>query len=298
VQPSPLRRSAWDERLKVKAGKKRILWVVIAGFLICFGAPLVLICQQIRQDNLDHALIQAVKDLNVTAVNRLLDLGANANARDTAEPPLTLPRLLQCLLARLQHKPFVLAYGERESALLVVLSGEGLLGREGQAASDAIAVMLIRHGASIDVRGARQWSPLHSAACFGLHQTARLLLSRGADVRARNYDGNTPLMDADAENTQLLLDHGADVHATSAIGTTPLMDAVLGDHLQTAAILIQHGADVNATNPGGYSNLYYAKALGVSGPDRIALIRLLKQHGARLNKKDEEVIARHRAHLP
>src|SRR5436305_718935 len=106
----------------MRARRKRIVWVVVAGCLLCMGAPLVLIGQQLRQDSLDCALVQAVKKLDAPAVSRLLDQGANANAMDTGEPPPTLPELLKHLLARLRHQPEGIASGKLKSVLALHLS--------------------------------------------------------------------------------------------------------------------------------------------------------------------------------
>jgi hypothetical protein len=66
---------------------------VAGGLLILVGVASVQIGQQIRQDNLDHALILAVKKLDAPAINRLLDEGASADPRDSGEPPPTLPNV-------------------------------------------------------------------------------------------------------------------------------------------------------------------------------------------------------------
>src|SRR5689334_3604190 len=87
----------------MKVRKRLILWTMLSATVLCLGIPTLLIGQQLRQDSLDHALIQAVKRLDAPAVRRLLNEGASANARDTNEPPLTLPRLLERLWFQLQH---------------------------------------------------------------------------------------------------------------------------------------------------------------------------------------------------
>jgi len=273
----------------VRARRKLILlWVVVAGILLCFGAPLALMGQQLRQESLNWALVQAVKRLDAPAVSRLLDEGASANAIDACEPPLTLPNLLKRLLARVRHEPKGVADGERKSILAVDLT-LGDLDRP-NSRIDVIAAMLINHGADVDLRDVWLMPPIHIAAYRGLHQTVRTLLSRGADVDARDRYDRTPLMVADAESTKLLVENGANVNAMSSGGCSPLMVAANSDNVEVARTLILHGADVNATDRIGFSILYYTEAYGGNGPGTPALIRLLKQHGARLNENDKKIL--------
>jgi hypothetical protein len=160
-----------------RTSRRRILWIVVALPLLALVAASVLVWLQIRQEALDRALIQAVKKLDAPAVNRLLSVGASANARDTGEPPLTVSRLLKRLLARLQHRSDGVPDGERKPVLSVLLSWDILRVRESRSAPDTIAVMLIRHGADIHVRDAFTYrTPLQIAAYAGLHQTVSLLL--------------------------------------------------------------------------------------------------------------------------
>jgi ankyrin repeat protein len=201
--------------------------LVIAGCLICIVTPWVLIGQQFRQEVLDRALIQAVKKLDAPAVNRLLSEGASANARDTGEPPLTVSRLLQRVLARLKYKPGGVPDGSRKTVLALHLSREDFYPggdiAECITSADNIAVMLISHGSEINIRDGRQSTPIQIAVYRGFHQTARVLLSRGVDLDARDDCDYTALVLADDEGRKLLLDHNVNVNAKAA-GMPPLTD--------------------------------------------------------------------------
>jgi ankyrin repeat protein len=280
----------------MRARRKRILWAVVAGILLCLGAPLVLISQQLRQKSLDGALVQAVKKLDTPAVARLLAEGANANAIDTGEPPPTVPRLLKRLLARLRHQPDGTADGELKSVLAWHLTRDELYRPASESRVDIIAATLVAHGANINLRDEYELFSLHIAVRFGLHQTVRAMLTRGVDVNARDSRGFTPISGTDDQNMRQLVEHGADVNAISG-GWTPLMRAVFYSDLDAAQILIPHGADVNAPVL-GHSILLWAEAKGKTNPNNAAILRLLKQHGARLNEKDQAVLAREQPAAP
>jgi ankyrin repeat protein len=262
--------------------------VVVGGFIFAVGVPWVLVQLQLRQDNLDHRLIQAVKNLDAPAVDRLLVEGASANVRYTDSPPPSLSALLARQVSRLQHQPDGQPDEEQKTLLPQILDHLNLGGQE--KVYDTIAVMLIRHGADINTRDRSERTPLHTAASLGLHQTVRLLLSRGLDVNARSDIGVTPLMFADDESAELLVKRGADIHVI-ARGYTAVMTTLGRHHLKATTLLIQHGADVHVIDPKGHSTLYSAYDVTIHGPEQAAIIRLLKDHGARLNKLDNEALA-------
>ena len=76
-------------------------------------------------------------------------------------------------------------------------------------------------------------------------------ISRGANVNARNYYGETPLMIlAQAGADQMinyLLQHGADINAKDKKGYTVLMRAIMStkNNISTVKILVANGANVN-----------------------------------------------------
>ena len=44
---------------------------------------------------------------------------------------------------------------------------------------------LIQAGANIEIRNARQWTPLDCAAAYGHHKVARILLEAGASIQPK-----------------------------------------------------------------------------------------------------------------
>ena len=69
---------------------------------------------------------------------------------------------------------------------------------------------------------AKQWTPLHIAACSNKIEAVAALISHGADVNAREVDGETPLMLASyrghAKVVEALLDAGADKELKATSG--------------------------------------------------------------------------------
>jgi ankyrin repeat protein len=90
------------------------------------------------------------------------------------------------------------------------------------------------------------------------------LIKRGADVRAKDNNGNTPLHYVSINNhigiAKLLLDRGADVGAKNIWGQTPLHWASYKDNIEIAKLLLDAGADVKAINENGWTPLFVARS--------------------------------------
>ena len=108
---------------------------------------------------------------------------------------------------------------------------------------------------------------MHWTASAGHKEIAELLIANGADVNAKNVDGQTPLdVAVDWFNDELAdllrkvghieavkqhLAAGTDVNAKGEYGYTPLHEVAWWGYTEIAELLIAEGADVNAkTNIG------------------------------------------------
>jgi uncharacterized protein len=128
-------------------------------------------------------------------------------------------------------------------------------------------------------------TPLHYAAHFADVRLIGALLKAKADPDARNEFGTTPLAEAatngSAEAIRLLLKAGANVESPNPEGQTALMVVARAGKLDAAKLLIKAGADVNAKEQwGGQTALMWASAQGQPG-----MIRLLVKAGADVNAR-------------
>ncbi|HHT9105353.1 MAG TPA: ankyrin repeat domain-containing protein [Candidatus Wujingus californicus] len=110
--------------------------------------------------------------------------------------------------------------------------------------------------------GDQEMTPLHLAANRGNTEIVELLLTKGANIEAREFNGWTPLFSAviigqDEKTAKLLLDKGARVNARDLLGMTPLK-------------WVLHGQQGPLTNPG--VELVAPKA-------KISIADLLRRYG-------------------
>ncbi|KAI8686521.1 HET domain-containing protein [Fusarium keratoplasticum] len=117
----------------------------------------------------------------------------------------------------------------------------------------SIVRQLLKHGANKEERDEDGWSLLIAAVSIFADTTdsdmLELLLDEGADVEAKDKDGNTPLMHGAwcLTTVKLLLARGADVNARSKHGVTPLMKAAFyKENADVVKLFLEHGADPTA----------------------------------------------------
>jgi hypothetical protein len=147
-------------------------------------------------------------------------------------------------------------------------------------------------------------TPLHIAAAAYRVDLSRTLIQLGADPRATNRHGHTPLHysaagspssaswnpTAQARVVELLISAGADPNGGDKSGVAPLHVAVRSRCAAAVGALLTHGADSRRKNGAGSTPLHLAvqtTGRGGSGQpaardQQAAIIRLLIEHGARL----------------
>src|SRR5512137_2281507 len=108
---------------------------------------------------------------------------------------------------------------------------------------------LISKGANIEAKDASSATPLYNAVDKGNKDVVEFLILKGADLNANCTDGFTPLhlatvlFGGDKEMVKLLLSHGANVNAIDRNNDTPLHLAAFDNLVEIAEILIANGAD-------------------------------------------------------
>ncbi|XP_009561978.2 ankyrin repeat and SOCS box protein 10 isoform X1 [Cuculus canorus] len=130
---------------------------------------------------------------------------------------------------------------------------------------------LLQHGASVNSRtDMEDDTALHVAARHGLVDHVQLLLRHGAELEAKNNEGQTPLNAACAQPHQpqdmdrfylvcrLLVESGASVNAADRDRQHPLHLASKNANAQIAELLLARGANVNVMNYSGNTALHNA----------------------------------------
>jgi ankyrin repeat protein/mono/diheme cytochrome c family protein len=138
---------------------------------------------------------------------------------------------------------------------------------------------LLASGADVNARDAQGNTPLILASFYASPECVALLIDKGADVNAANQAGATPLIRAATsfEKTRLLVTAGAKVGVRTALGNTPLILAARrAGNSRTVQLLLERGADATERNAAGVSPILSAAAGG-----DVETVRLLLDAGAK-----------------
>ena len=109
----------------------------------------------------------------------------------------------------------------------------------------------------------RHSTPLHFAAGYNRVGVVEFLLSKGADVHAKDKGGLVPLHNACSyghyEVTELLVKHGASVNVCDLWRFTPLHEGAAKGKYDIVKLLLKHGADASKKNRDGHTPIDLVK---------------------------------------
>ena len=238
------------------------------------------------------ALMEAVDSGKSAVVECLVDKGVDMGKRDEYGNTL-----------------FMLAASGGQLAELMYLTelGKADLGAKNHSGDTALHLaigdywtylraqdFLCTEGADVDAKNNWGTTPLMEAASRGRPKTVGLLINRGAQVKAVDRAGNTPLhyaakgFEDDRQISLSLINGGADVNATNAEGNTPLIIACRNSYANIVSAVLMAKPEINMKNSQGWTALMEAAKAG-----NLAILQMLLESGADPNQvnNDKETAA-------
>ena len=198
-----------------------------------------------NQNDKDLALAGAAGAGNLDGARALISYGANPNA-DLAKLTVT------------ERSGGMTLEGPGAGSVLTYAAGSG---------SPEMIREILRYHPKLELRDREGKTALFAAGEYrnsdkegARVECVRLLVEAGADVNARDKEGNTPLHETfltDVEEELLKL--GADVNARNKDGETPIFTTVDDDAIP---LFIHHGADLSMRNNKGETVFDAAKDKG------------------------------------
>ena len=149
---------------------------------------------------------------------------------------------------------------------------------------------LLAQGADVRASNTRGVTPLIAAAYQNHVDIAQVLINAGADVNVQDNTQQSAYListsDGFLELLQLTLVNGADVHSLDSYNGTGLIRAADRGHVEIIAELLKTDIDIDHINRLGWTALLEAIILGDGGPRHTEVVRLLVEAGVDVNLPD------------
>jgi ankyrin repeat protein len=256
-------------------------------------------------------------------INILLSYGANVDIKNNDNDT---PEQVAIIYGRGDFGKLIRTYS-RNKLDIFIAAAEGYV--------DNLKLFLQHTPSITNNRDKHGYTPLHVAAMAGNADCVRILLDAGADVQARDANGQTPIectlksdfgaiasllinyeglgkKGKDSETAhellsgaasmgkihimQVLLDYGVKANSEDVKQDSPLFAAVVAGRSNIVKMLLERGADVNVVIPGeNYTPLH----LAVSAQNNaLTISEMLLKHGADVNARSSDgSTALHKASL-
>ena len=150
--------------------------------------------------------------------------------------------------------------------------------------------LIEEEGANVNEKDRDGNTSLMWACRYHHYDIAELLLSYGASIRIKDYEGRTCLMKTSSSSSkghfdiaELLISNGASVHDKDNLGRTCLILACARGRVNIAELLLSNGASVHDKDNKGLTCLMIACEDG-----RLNLAELLMSHGANIHDRDNQ----------
>ncbi|MHC9544834.1 MAG: ankyrin repeat domain-containing protein [Vulcanimicrobiota bacterium] len=148
-----------------------------------------------------------------------------------------------------------------------------------------MAMLLLSHGADIKARNSQKETPLHLASVYGDQEILKAIVSRGAEIDARDAYGETPLHKASGsgivDTARFLINCGADINIRDKSGETPYIKAIENNRTEMAEFLLSKGADQTVRGKRDLPLLHDAASKG-----HLQVVEMLLSKGVSVDSRD------------
>lgn len=214
----------------------------ITSFIVFFCIISAVCGTERNKEDINKALLSAVKDNNKKEVIKLLRKKADPNAAN--------------------------AFGQTAIGHAVIMDNTDIvktLIEYGGEVNTSIVIPTLERGIKIQ----KEYPLLILAVQKKNIEMVTLLLAHGADINAGSYNGATGLILAvnlnHTDMVQLLLSNNADINAQMEDGKTALIWAILRKRAEMVKLFLTHGADAGILDERGKDALAYAQKVGDKG---------------------------------